>query len=210
MKTELTTTSGLCALGMALVERRKSGHRRPRPSSTGTTLTQCLWLLLVAAGCAAEPDPVAPPVRPDDAKAQTVTTVSTLIPHQSLGTYLETADVIVRATLEAERGPQRSGAQRLPHSELTLEVHELMKGEADEVIVDFPVVDSGPHRVRVEGAPELALGDECIFFLKHHGDHFVLLGLGQGTYRVDQETVRGLHADELPVADFTATLRMEG
>jgi hypothetical protein len=111
---------------------------------------------------------------------------TTIVP-ADFGQMARESDVIVRGTVVNVQS-QMTGPRRSIESLITLSVTETMKGTpGTQAMFRVPGGRVGRLRRVMAGAPEFAIGDEVILFLKGRAPALATpYGLSQGVYRISR------------------------
>lgn len=142
--------------------------------------------------------------------SDTRTRVEVTIPVQSLETYVSCATRIVRGRVVAQR--EQKTPNEIDMTVVWLDVTDTLKGKPSnfaEIVVAGSLNADGRGTL-VKMAPRFHVGDEVVLFLWDAGEGSPtgILGLSHGTYSIDGESVRGLHAGpEQRTEDFLRDIR---
>jgi len=122
---------------------------------------------------------------------------TTVIPPE-FDSLVEQSPQVVRATITAMSAEWRANpdnpAQRVIKTRITLEVRDTIKGNAPRVMMIEALGGRvGDAEMRIEGAPELKVGQESIFFLNGIERAYTpLTGLMHGYYPVRRDKSTGV------------------
>ncbi|HEX2860223.1 MAG TPA: hypothetical protein VHN79_01230 [Lacunisphaera sp.] len=111
---------------------------------------------------------------------------------------VDSSDYIVRATVKSitsewRDNPDKPGTRYIG-SKITLEVHEVIKGNPPSpLVLDLVGGRVGDETLTVDGAPEFITGQENILFVKGNGRRVVpLVGMMHGRYMIRRDKRTGL------------------
>ena len=105
-----------------------------------------------------------------------------------LDTLAQRADIVVRAQVLSVQSKTRGIPGRIL-TDVELMSLECWKGTCPEVATALVMGgNEGGVEQRVSGSAQFTPGEECVVFLKAHGkNHFRVLGMAQGKYRLEWE-----------------------
>jgi len=104
------------------------------------------------------------------------------------------SDYVVRAVVRSVTAEwKENGPQKYIVSKVELEVRETIKGAAPEPLVLTMVGGKiGTEELRLEGAPQLQVGDEDIFFVQGNGQQiYPLVAIMHGLYPIMKDAKTG-------------------
>jgi hypothetical protein len=123
---------------------------------------------------------------------------ATIILPATLGELTAEADAIVHARVASVTSRQPAGTLRVERV-VSLDVVRYLKGSGEQTIaLQVPGGTYGRYRTVMPGAPELAPGDEAVFFLRASARGLGLAGLAQGVYRIAVEEASGRRVVRAP------------
>lgn len=107
---------------------------------------------------------------------------------------VDQADYVVRAIVKAARSEWREEhGHRYIATKVTLQLREVIKGTPpQQLVLDFLGGRVGDDELIVEGAPQLTVGEEDIFFVHGNGTMFYpLVGVMHGFYPIIHDEKSG-------------------
>ncbi len=133
------------------------------------------------------------------ALAFTVPLEATIILPATLGELTAEADAIVYARVASVTSRQSAGTLRVERL-VSLDVVRYLKGSGEQTIaLQVPGGTYGRYRTVMPGTPELATGDEAVFFLTATTRGLGLAGLAQGIYRIAVDEASGRRVVRAPI-----------
>jgi hypothetical protein len=142
--------------------------------------------------------------------ARPITRVHVEIPRRSFDEYVAFAADVVHARVVSVTGVSQTPAVDVTQVEIDVlsSLHGRVEGRTVVVVAG---ADLPSRRTIVSAAPSFVVGEEVVLFLSSGstGSAHHILGLGQGTYRVRENPLRGyevvgLHANGELLEDFLA------
>ena len=111
---------------------------------------------------------------------------ATVLMALDLDALAQKADMVMRAQVLSAQTETRGNPSRIL-TDVELELLECWKGNCPRVVTALVMGGrEGGIEQQLSGAAEFTPGEECVVFLKAHGqNHFSVLGMAQGKYRLE-------------------------